>query len=302
MNACYFTKFDFRNVYHRIRIRKKNEWKTTFRIRYDHFEYAIMSFELFNVFVIFQTKINKILRKLMNYLCVIYFDDILIYFKTKKKHWRIVKQMLTKLRKFKFFVKLFKCVFMIQSMKFLNYIINNHDVFMNFDKMKFIRTWFHFIFLQKMQMFLNFANFYRRFVEFYAKITRFFIELLKKKTKKNKMIFFVWQWRSCNVRRVYRCFYANFYVNAFWFQKSNSNKNKCLRFCYRDDFVSIDITSKKRYRDELTFNSVLLQKDDFCRNSIRDSRRKIIDYCHDFSTMKTLFKKQSTFYYDFERS
>ena len=44
-----------------------------------------MSFELFNVFVIFQTKINKILRKLIDYLCVIYLDDILIYFKTKKK-------------------------------------------------------------------------------------------------------------------------------------------------------------------------------------------------------------------------
>ena len=57
-----------------------------FRIRYNYFKYAVMLFELFNVFVIFQTKINKILRKLIDYLCVIYFDDILIYFKTKKKH------------------------------------------------------------------------------------------------------------------------------------------------------------------------------------------------------------------------
>ena len=57
-----------------------------FRTRYNYFKYIVMSFELFNVFVIFQTKINKILRKLISYLCVIYFNDILIYFKTKKKY------------------------------------------------------------------------------------------------------------------------------------------------------------------------------------------------------------------------
>ena len=59
---------------------------TTFRTRYDHFEYTIISFELVNIFVTFQTLINKILRKLMNHICVIYLNNILIYFKTRKKH------------------------------------------------------------------------------------------------------------------------------------------------------------------------------------------------------------------------
>ena len=59
---------------------------TTFRIRYDYFEYAIMFFELVNAFVIFQTLINKVLRKLLNYICIIYLNDILIYFKTREKH------------------------------------------------------------------------------------------------------------------------------------------------------------------------------------------------------------------------
>ena len=59
---------------------------TTFRTRYDHFEYIIMFFELVNAFVTFQTLINKILQKLMNHICVIYLNDILIYFKTREKH------------------------------------------------------------------------------------------------------------------------------------------------------------------------------------------------------------------------
>ena len=59
---------------------------TTFRTRYDYFKYEIIFFELVNVFVTFQTLINKILRKLMNYICVIYLNNILIYFKTREKH------------------------------------------------------------------------------------------------------------------------------------------------------------------------------------------------------------------------
>ena len=34
-----FTKFNFKNVYYRIRIKRDDEWKTTFRTRYEHFEY-----------------------------------------------------------------------------------------------------------------------------------------------------------------------------------------------------------------------------------------------------------------------
>ena len=34
-----FIKLDFKNVYHKIRIKRDDEWKTTFRTRYEHFEY-----------------------------------------------------------------------------------------------------------------------------------------------------------------------------------------------------------------------------------------------------------------------
>ena len=48
-----FSKIDLKNVFNQIRIRKENEWKTTFRTRYDTFEYLIMSFKLVNVLGIF---------------------------------------------------------------------------------------------------------------------------------------------------------------------------------------------------------------------------------------------------------
>ena len=47
--AKIFMQLDLKDAYHRIRIRKGDEWKTVFRIRYSHFEYTVMPFGLANV-------------------------------------------------------------------------------------------------------------------------------------------------------------------------------------------------------------------------------------------------------------
>ena len=54
-----FTKLNLKNVYHRFRIKKNDEWKTTFRTRYEHFKYQVMPFNLTNSSVIFQAYNNK---------------------------------------------------------------------------------------------------------------------------------------------------------------------------------------------------------------------------------------------------
>ena len=135
MSAAYFIKLDFKNAYHSIRIRKNDEWMTTFRIRYNHFKYAVMFFEFVNASFTFQILINKILRELINHICVIYLNDILIYFKTRKKHWKCVRKMLERLYQFKLYAKLSKYFFIIQMIEFLEYIINNYDVFMSSRRM-----------------------------------------------------------------------------------------------------------------------------------------------------------------------
>ena len=180
MSVVYFIKLDFKNTYHQIKIRKNNKWMTTFCTRYDYFEYAIMFFELANVFITFQTLINKILRKLMNHICVIYLNDILIYFKMREKHWKYVRQILKRLCQFKLYAKLSKYFFMIQRIEFFKYIINNHEITINLSKIEIIKMWFKFKNLRELQMFLKFINFYKHFVRFHAEIIRALTKLFKK--------------------------------------------------------------------------------------------------------------------------
>jgi hypothetical protein len=47
--AKRFTKFDLRDVYHHIYIKREDEWKTAFCTRYSYFKYIVMPFSLINV-------------------------------------------------------------------------------------------------------------------------------------------------------------------------------------------------------------------------------------------------------------
>jgi len=65
-----------------------------FYIHYKYFKYIIMSFELINTSVIFQTYINKILTELLNDFYIVYLSDILIFSELNVKHVNHVKQIL----------------------------------------------------------------------------------------------------------------------------------------------------------------------------------------------------------------
>ena len=57
-----------------------------FWTRYKYFKYFIMPFGLANAFAIFQIYINYALTNLINMFCIIYFNNIFIYFNLKEKH------------------------------------------------------------------------------------------------------------------------------------------------------------------------------------------------------------------------
>jgi len=181
-----------KNVYHHFRIQYEDEWKMMFCIHYDYFEYMIMLFDLINASVIFQTYINKILTKFLNDFCVVYLNDILIFFVEKINHVDYVKQILKKLRKFKLYASLKKCAFFITKVNFLKFVVFTESVSINSSRINIIKTWFRLKMYQEIQVFLKFINFYQHFIHHYFQIAESLTELLRDSVKDVKMNSFIW--------------------------------------------------------------------------------------------------------------
>ncbi len=122
-HARHFIKIDICNIYHHIWICKSDEWKMTFHTCYDQFKYQMMLFELINASAIFQFYVNHTFKSFMNICCVIYLNDVLVYFEMKEQHWEHVCKILCTLLKYQLYIKLSKCTFNHNEVIFLRFMI-----------------------------------------------------------------------------------------------------------------------------------------------------------------------------------
>jgi RNase H-like domain found in reverse transcriptase/Reverse transcriptase (RNA-dependent DNA polymerase)/Integrase zinc binding domain/Chromo (CHRromatin Organisation MOdifier) domain len=176
--AAIYTKLDLRDAYHRIRIKEGDEWKTAFRTRYGHFEYTVMPFGLTNAPASFQAYINEALKPLLDRTCIAYIDDIMVFSERVEDHAKHVREVLDRLRQYDLFVKISKCAFSVKEVEFLGYIVNTSGVKMDPARVATIVEWPTPRSYREIQVFLGFANFYRRFIHEYSKIVKGMTDLL----------------------------------------------------------------------------------------------------------------------------
>ena len=127
-----------------------------------------MPFGLSNAPTTFQAHMNKMLDSLLDYICVVYLDDILIYSKNPEEHIEYVRQMLERLQAYSLYAKLLKCYFDTTKVDFLRYVVSTNGVSIEKDQVSAIIGWPTPNLFREVQVFLGFANFYRRFVKVYS--------------------------------------------------------------------------------------------------------------------------------------
>ena len=89
-----------------------------------------MLFRLANTPATFQAYINKALRELLDSICIVYLDDILIYSDDPAEHEHYIREVLERLCVYGLYVKLLKCAFGVQQVEFLGYVIGINSVAM----------------------------------------------------------------------------------------------------------------------------------------------------------------------------
>jgi len=185
----WFTKMDLKNVFHLIRIREGDEWKTAFPTRYGLYEFQVIPFGLTNAPSTFQDMMKRVFSDMLDVGLLVYMYDILVYTKTRKEHDDRVRKVLERLTENRLAVSPDKCVWRTQEVEFLGYIIGWGGIKMSHEKVEAILSWKMPELLADTQSFLGFANFYQRFIRDYFRIACPLTELTKGEGKN-------WAWNE----------------------------------------------------------------------------------------------------------
>ncbi len=126
------------STFNKLQMHSDSKNYTIFIITLKAYKSKMLSFKLINNSVLFQQYMNNVLWDFLNDFCQVYLDDILIYSKTQQEHKQHVKMILNHLWEADLQMNIRKCKFNVEETVFLEVIVSEQDLCMNFIKVKVI--------------------------------------------------------------------------------------------------------------------------------------------------------------------
>ena len=181
--ARVYSKIDLCTGYHQLRFREAKIPKTTFRKRYEHFEFIVMSLGLTNAQAAFMDLVHKVFQPYLNQFVVVSQDDILIYSKSKEDHEGHLRIVLQTLRKHWLYAKFSKCEFWLTKVRFLRHVVSASGVSVDPKKVEAVLSWERPKSVFEIHSFLGLTGCYRRFIEDFSRLATPMKRLTRKEVR-----------------------------------------------------------------------------------------------------------------------
>jgi hypothetical protein len=152
--------------------------ETTFKTKFGPYEWLVTLFGLTNAPSTFMRLMNKVLCAFIGKFVMVYFDDILIYNKSHDDNIEHLRVFYV-LRNARLFGNLEKCIFSIDHVSFLGYVVTSQGIEMDEAKIVAITSWPLPTTVTQVRSFLGLVEFYRQFVQDFSTIAAPLHELIK---------------------------------------------------------------------------------------------------------------------------
>ncbi len=164
-DCIWFSGFDINSAFWSIPLRKKDCYKTGFVTQNGHYNWTCLPYGLKTSPAIFQRILRNIIRRNgLDDFCVNYMDDILIFSKDFEEHINHIECLLKAIVKEGFRLKLLKCNFAKDNVKYLGHTIRNNLTQPIFENILPIRNFPVPQNKKNIRQFLGKVNFYKKYI------------------------------------------------------------------------------------------------------------------------------------------
>ncbi|KAG5286804.1 hypothetical protein AALO_G00018970 [Alosa alosa] len=168
--ARWFSTLDLAAGYNQVPVVEEDRPKTAFCTPFGLFEWNQMPFGLCKAPSTFQRLMQRIFGDQQCQSLLLYLDDIVVFSSTVQQHLERLDVVLGRLQQEGLKVKLSKCAFFQQEVRYLGHVISDQGVSTDPSKIEVVANWPPPNTITELRSFLGFTSYYRRVVEGFAKL------------------------------------------------------------------------------------------------------------------------------------
>uniref|UniRef100_A0A3B1KGI5 ribonuclease H n=1 Tax=Astyanax mexicanus TaxID=7994 RepID=A0A3B1KGI5_ASTMX len=168
--AKFFSSIDLASGYHQVAVHERDRHKTAFTTPYGLYEHLRIPMGVVNGPATFQRLMQATMTDLIFQIILVYLDDILVFSRTFSEHVERLETVLRRLQETGLKIKIEKCHFLQEKVKFLGHQVSAEGIATDPDKVEAVKQWPVPTTLKALRSFLGFCSYYRRFVQGFSKI------------------------------------------------------------------------------------------------------------------------------------
>ena len=168
--STWFTTIDLQSEYWQVEVAEGDQQKTAFITEHGLYQFRVMPFGLTNAPATFERLMTRVLDDVINKMCLVYLDDIIVYSCTFVEQINQLNTVLEKLKAAGLKVNPKKCNLDQRGVAFLRHVVLGTGISADAEKIEAITSWKTPRNLHEVRSFLGLCSYYGKFVKGFGDI------------------------------------------------------------------------------------------------------------------------------------